>query len=113
MTEGVTSITLNETDRELVGLAAWILAALDPGPTRGDAFEAIAQAYRDDVAEAHAGTDPGTLHALAEGFGGALLFEMEHVCADRAEIGPLQTGIVSPADRGRVIEALQRYLDTL
>ena len=42
-------------------MAARIVMALDPGQAREDAGEAMAQAYRDDVAEAHAGSDA---HAL-------------------------------------------------
>jgi hypothetical protein len=114
MTEGVTSLILNETDRELVELAAWILMSLDPGPTREDAGETIAQAYRDDVAEAHAGTAPDALDELAVGFSGALLLKIERVSEDRAEMNlsaAPQTRIVSPADRRRVIEAIGRYLE--
>jgi hypothetical protein len=114
MVERITDVVLNETDRKLVQLAARILTALDPGPTRIEAIEATIQAYADDLGEAHAGAAPDTLEDLALGFGGALMIEMERVMEDRAK--PFRPhsegmGIVSPADRRRLIEAIGRYLE--
>ena len=114
MTEHDTSIVLNETDREIVVMAARVLAALDRGETRADAFKAIGQAYRDDVAELHAGSDPGSLDELALGFNGALLLEMERLQDNLARLllgGDLQARIVSPSSRRRVIKAIGRYLE--
>jgi hypothetical protein len=52
------------------------------------------------------------LDGLAEGFGGALLLEMERVMEDRAE--PLRSSSdwmsgVSLANRGHLVEAIGRY----
>jgi hypothetical protein len=108
MTDHVTDIVLNETDRALVQMAARIVMALDPGKPREDAGEAMAQAYRGDVAEAHAGSDADTLDQLTLGFSAALLFEMERVVENRAAMTFAR--VVSPANRPRVIEAVGRYL---
>jgi hypothetical protein len=108
MSKRVTDIILNETDRDLVKLAAPILTTLDP-KQRVTFFETIAQAYRDDIAELHIGSDPGALDELTAGFSGALLLARQRVNQDRAEMRPHQAGNVSP-NRRRVIEAIERYL---
>jgi hypothetical protein len=108
MTDHVTNIVLNETDRALVQMAARIVMALDPGRAREDAGEAMAQAYRDDVAEAHAGSDPDTLDEMTLVFSEALLLEMECVIEGRA--AATLGCVVSPANRRRVIEIIGRYL---
>jgi hypothetical protein len=117
MKKRVTDITLNATDRELVQMAARILTALDPGTTREEARDAITQAYREDVTDAHVGSSSDTLNQLTLGFGAALRLKMDRVNEDPAEMvraasgGQPQTHIVSRSDRRRVIEAIGRYLE--
>jgi len=110
MSERVIDIVLNETDRELVRMAARILMALDPGP-RNDGFETILQAYVDDLTEAHSGSGVEAFDELTLGFGGALLLEMERFREDRTERagGNLQDSIIT--NRRCVIDALGRYVD--
>jgi hypothetical protein len=108
MTNHVTDFVLNETDRALVQMAARIVMALDPGQPREDAGGAMAQAYRDDVAEADAGADPDKLDKMTLGFSEALLLEMECVIEGRA--ATTFGCVVSPANRRRVIEVIGRYL---
>jgi hypothetical protein len=108
MIDHVTDIVLNETDRALVQMAARIVMALDPGQAREDAGEAMAQAYRHDVAEAHTGSDPDTLDEMTLGFSEALLLEMECLIEGRAATTVAR--VVAPVNRTRVIEAIGRYL---
>jgi hypothetical protein len=75
----VTNVTLNSTDRTLVWMASRLLLALPGGPARVDALEQLIQHYRDDLADAHEGTDPGTLDDMATNFGGALMLRMERL----------------------------------
>jgi hypothetical protein len=117
VTDRITDIGLNESDRELVRLAARVLMALEPGPARVDAAETMVQAYRDDLGEALIGPSADTLEDMALGFAGALLLEMERLSEEPAEPDPddpavrERPDIVSPSDRTRVIEALGRYLE--
>jgi hypothetical protein len=107
--QGVKAIVLNETDRELIWMAARILMALDPGPTREEAAETIAQAYRDDISGAHVGAAPEMLDELTLGFSGALLLEMQRrVGNDDAEV-PRSPGM-SRLNRPRVLETIGRYM---
>jgi len=106
--QAVKSIVLNETDRELIWMAARILMALDPGPTREEASEFIAQAYRDDLGDAHAGATPEMLDELTLGFSGALLLEMQ-----RRGVGDAETPrspSLSRLNRPRALKAIGRYL---
>jgi len=75
----VTSVTLNGTDCTLVWMASRLLLALPGGPERVDALEQLIQHYRDDLADAHDGTDPDTLDDMATNFGGALMLRMERL----------------------------------
>jgi hypothetical protein len=119
VTDRIKHIALNETDTELVRLAARVLMALEPGPARVDAAEIMVQAYRDDLGEAHVGPSADTLEDLALGFAGALLLEMERLSEEPVEPDPddptvrQRPGIVPPSDRSRLIEALGGYLDTV
>jgi hypothetical protein len=96
MTERITDIILSEPDRTLVWMVARIIMALDPGPTREDAAEAVARAYREDVAETHVGARPETVDELMAGFGGAVMLEIGRLVDDHAEVGrePPQARIV-------------------
>jgi hypothetical protein len=75
----VKDIVLNEFDRDTVQMAARLLMALDPGKPREDATEEFVQKYRDDLSNAHPGTDPEVLDETTINFAGALLLEMERV----------------------------------
>ncbi len=108
LSKRITDITVNETDRALVQMAARVVMALDRGLPRQDAAEVMAKAYRDDIAEAHVGADPDTLDQMTLSFSGALLLEMERVVEDRA--ANAFAPVTSPLTRPRVIEAIGRYL---
>jgi len=82
---GVKSIVLHESDRELILLGARLLMAQEPGQKRQDGAEQLVQHYRDDLADAHPGVDPGALEEMTLNFAGALLLEMERCAADDAD----------------------------
>lgn len=105
----VKGITLNETDREFIWMAARILMALDPGLTREEAAKTLAQAYRDDVGVAHVGADPEMLDELTVGFSGALLLEMERLMGNANAEVPRSPGM-SRLNRPRLIETIGRYM---
>ena len=81
---GVKSIALHESDRELISLGARLLMAQEPGQQRQDGAEQLVQHYRDDLADAHPGVNPGALEEMTLNFAGALLLEMERCAADNA-----------------------------
>jgi hypothetical protein len=81
----VKSITLNESDRELISLAARLLMAQEPGQSRQDGAELLVQNYRDDLADAHPGVDPAALEEMTLNFAAALLLEMERWVDDDAD----------------------------
>jgi len=68
----VKSIVLHESDHELISLAARLLMAQEPGQRRQDGAEQLVQHYRDDLADAHPGVDPGALEEMTLNFAGAL-----------------------------------------
>jgi hypothetical protein len=65
---GVKSIVLQESDRELISLAAPLLMAQEPGQSRQDGAELLVQNYREDLADAHPGVDPAALEEMALNF---------------------------------------------
>ncbi len=113
---GVKSITLHESDRELVALAARLLMAQEPGQRRQDGAELLVQHYGDDLADAHPGADPGALEEMTLNFAGALLLEMERCAGDSADDSearamPNRGAPLSP--RHRVIAAIGQMLADL
>jgi len=113
---GVKSVVLNESDRELVSMAARLLMAQEPGQSRVDAAEQLTQDYRDDLTDAHLGVDPEVLEEMALDFSGALLLEMERLTevdekgGAEAEAEAKPIGGASLPYRHRVIATLGRLL---
>ena len=107
----VTSVTLNSTDGTLVWMASRLLLALPGGPERIDAMEQLVQHYRDDLADAHDGTDPDTLDDMATNFGGALMLRMERLVDEDApddDTPPTPDGL--SLVRHRVMEDIGRIM---
>jgi len=103
---GVKSITLNEGDRNLVRMAATLLAAHEAGQVREDATEHLMQAFHDDLVAAHPGVDSDVIEEMAVNFSAALLLAMEQRLdgeEGEAEAGNYD-GPMSP--RPRVLEAI-------
>jgi len=110
----VKSIVLHESDRELISLAARLLMAQEPGQRRQDGAEQLVQHYRDDLADAHPGVDPGALEEMTLNFAGALLREMERCAADDADDSEAKANRGAPlSPRHRVIAALGQMLADL
>lgn len=111
---GLKSIVLNESDRDLVCMAARLLMAHEPGQSRADAAVQLTQDYRDDLTDAHRGVEPEILEEMALNFSGALLLEMERLVAldegEETEAEAMRIGGASLPHRRRVIEALGRML---
>ena len=111
---GVKSIALHESDRELITLGARLLMAQEPGQRRQDGAEQLVQHYRDDLADAHPGVDPGALEEMTLNFAGALLLEMERCAADDADDSEAKANRGALlSTRHRVIEALGQLLKAI
>ena len=107
----VTSVTLNRTDGTLVWMASRLLLALPGGPERIDAMEQLVQHYRDDMADAHDGTDPDALDDMATNFGGALMLRMERLVDEDDPDDDTPPSHVGPClVRHRVMEDLGRIM---
>ena len=107
--KGVKHSDLNETDRELVWMAANLLTSMPPDEQRMNEVEALVQCYRDDLADAHPAVDPEVLEDMAIHFGSALLLEMERQISDDGS-GATRTPGSLRLVRRRVIHALGKYL---
>ena len=104
----VKSITLNEGDRQLVGMAARLLMAQAPGQNRTDDIDRFADLYRDDLVAAHPGVEAATIEDMTVNFVGALLLEMERWADNDHELEPLRpVGAASRAALARL--ALWRF----
>jgi hypothetical protein len=69
------------------------------------------QHYRDDLAEAHPGVDPGAFEEMTLNFADALLLEMERCVADHADNSEAKANRgASLSPRHRVIAALGQLL---
>jgi hypothetical protein len=112
----MTSIVLNGGDSHLVGMAARLLVAQQPGKTRVDKMDRLAGCYRDDLAEAHPGVDAVTLEDMTVNFIGALMREMERWADEKAEGDEPRAWELRGASlpkRPRVVAAIGQMLEAI